>query len=109
MTEKQLENAILQALTSNGHFVIKLRDQNSFRDGTYQKSSPFQIRGVSDLVVYLDHGVAVWLEIKTPTGRQSKYQKAFEKRITDLGHHYVIARSVGDAVVSIGKIIKTLK
>ncbi len=98
VTETQIEMAICDALTMLGYFVVKLKDQSAFRDGSYRRGSKYQIKGVSDLVVYGDLGKCIWIEVKTATGVQSEAQKAFEKRITDLGHTYLMVRSVKEAV-----------
>lgn len=106
ISESQIETAICQALTRNGHFVVKNKDQSAFRDGAYRKGSPWQIRGVSDLTVFLNDGITVWLEVKTPTGVQSPHQKAFEEKINSLGHYYFVVRSIGQAVTAIGSVLK---
>jgi hypothetical protein len=53
--------------------------------------------GVSDLVVVLP-GKILFLEIKTPTGKQSESQKVFQSMVESLGHQYAIARSVEDVI-----------
>lgn len=55
------------------------------------------LSGVSDLCVMLPEGKTLWVEVKTPTGRQSETQKAFQKRAGELGHSYCIWRSIDDA------------
>jgi hypothetical protein len=36
----------------------------------------------------------VWVEVKTPTGRQSPKQVAFQKMIEEMGFEYYIVRSL---------------
>jgi hypothetical protein len=57
--------------------------------------------GVSDLVVILP-GRVLFLEVKTPTGRQSPAQKTFQQIVESLGHSYVLVRSVEEALFSCG-------
>ena len=53
------------------------------------------LAGVSDLMVMRacggDHGL--WIEMKTPKGRQSEAQKEFEKNATDEGYAYALCRT----------------
>jgi hypothetical protein len=53
--------------------------------------------GASDLLVVLKNKV-IFLEVKTPTGRQSEAQKIFQKIVESLGHEYYIVRSVDEAL-----------
>ncbi len=53
--------------------------------------------GVPDLVIVLQHGRVYWVELKTPTGRQSTHQKLFQEVVERRGHKYEIWRSVADA------------
>lgn len=55
------------------------------------------LSGVSDLCVMLLEGKTLWVEVKTPVGRQSETQKAFQKRAWELGHCYQVWRSIDDA------------
>ena len=52
-------------------------------------------KGISDLIAIKD-GLTVYIEVKTETGRQSEYQKQFERIVTDHGGKYYLARSVND-------------
>lgn len=52
-------------------------------------------KGISDLIAIKD-GLTVYIEVKTETGRQSEYQKQFERIITDHGGKYYLARSTAD-------------
>jgi len=98
LSEKEIEQAILRKLNKLGHFTIKLKDQAAMRNGSYQKGSAFQIRGVSDLVVFKSSGACIWLEIKNAKGKLSEYQERFKNKIQSLGHRYEVVRSVDDAV-----------
>ena len=51
------------------------------------------LRGASDTIVLLP-GVALFMECKTTIGVQSPAQKEFQERVTDLGFHYYIFRSL---------------
>jgi hypothetical protein len=51
------------------------------------------VAGVSDLIVVQPDRV-VFVELKTPTGRQSPEQIEFEKTVTSLGFEYMLVRSL---------------
>ena len=50
-------------------------------------------KGVADLILWLGPET-IYMEVKTPTGRQSDAQKRFQKRCEDSGRRYVVVRSV---------------
>ena len=52
-------------------------------------------KGISDLIAIRD-GRTVFIEVKTQTGRQSDYQKEFQKVCEAHGCRYILARSVND-------------
>lgn len=71
--------------------------------------------GVSDLILAVQsegYG-ALFIEMKTSKGKQTEYQKAFERAVTAQGYKYAICRSLTDfqEVVDkyIGKAKKPLK
>ncbi|MBQ7417705.1 MAG: VRR-NUC domain-containing protein [Acidaminococcaceae bacterium] len=52
-------------------------------------------RGFPDLTAMKD-GRTIYIEVKTATGRQSDYQKEFQKVCEAHGCKYILARSVND-------------
>jgi Holliday junction resolvase len=52
-------------------------------------------RGLSDLQA-LKNGRSVFIEVKTARGRQSEYQKEFQRMVEGAGLEYVLARDVSD-------------
>lgn len=70
-------------------------------EATYRNKQYFQetgaMAGVSDLVVVLPNKI-LFIELKSKTGRQSVDQKAFEKKIKDLGYEYHIIRTLDDFI-----------
>lgn len=55
-------------------------------------------KGVSDLVILLEQGKSLYVEIKTPQGKQSPDQIDFQARIENLGHTYLLWRSLDDCM-----------
>ena len=51
--------------------------------------------GAADLMILVD-GKAMFLEVKTPTGRQTVHQERFERTVNHAGCPYAVVRSVGD-------------
>ena len=51
--------------------------------------------GLSDLVAVRD-GRVVHIEVKTPKGRQSDWQKRFQRKLEAAGGEYVLARGIED-------------
>ena len=82
-TETKIQNAVRTALRRDGYYVI--RHQQGL--GAH--------RGLSDLTAIKD-GRTIYVEIKTPTGRQSDWQREFQKSIEQHGGIYVLVRSVED-------------
>jgi hypothetical protein len=58
--------------------------------------------GASDILVILP-GRVIFLEVKTPTGRQSPAQKVFQEIVESLGHEYRLVRSVDEALAAVKK------
>jgi len=54
--------------------------------------------GWPDLVVLLPDGRFFGIEVKAEKGRQSKAQKLMQQQFEDLGHTYILARSVDDVI-----------
>lgn len=111
MAEKQIERAICERLSLDGHFVVKLKDQALSVGGKYRRGSSYEIRGVSDLLVITQaHGIAVtiYLEVKTETGEQSDAQRIFQEKIESYGHYYIIARSHSEAKEKVDMILNNV-
>lgn len=108
MAEKQIERAICERLTLDGHFVVKLKDQALKVGSQYRRGSSFEIRGVSDLLVITQSKgvpVTIYLEVKTETGKQSDAQKRFQEKIEAYGHYYIVCRSHHEAKKKVDAIL----
>ncbi len=81
--ETKIQNDIRNALRLDGYIVF--RHQQGL--GAY--------KGFSDLTALKD-GRTLYIEVKTPTGKQSDWQKAFQHEIELHGGIYILARSVDD-------------
>lgn len=97
MTESQLQDAIRLELGRDPDLVLWRNNVGLawMRNGTpvrFGVGGP----GASDLVGVF-RGRAVFVEIKTPTGRQSPEQRTFQQLVERKGGTYVVLRSVEDA------------
>jgi|SaaInlLV_10m_DNA_2_1039722.scaffolds.fasta_scaffold04001_8 hypothetical protein len=100
MSEKQIENAILDYLNLIGFFAFKVKDQAQFINGSYRKPGRHCVRGVSDIIA-VKNGKVLFIEVKTDTGRQSEHQKEFERCIQNTGGGYYVVRSLGECEILI--------
>ncbi len=66
------------------------------------QEGPFGKEGVADLYC-LKNGRHVWIEVKTPKGKQSDKQKEFQDNINHSGGEYYLVRSMDDAMNLFGK------
>lgn len=91
--ETKLQNAIRAELSKAG--IVRRNNVGTFLT---VNGNPINIGlpGEADLTLFAKGGKTVFVEVKTPTGRQSKQQKAFQKRVEELGFEYMIARSLED-------------
>ena len=66
------------------------------------------LAGVADLfLMYPSRShCGLWIEIKTPAGRQSESQKAFEKKAIENGYKYVIIRDLDSFIQTINEYLK---
>ena len=81
--ESGIQNAIRDYLRRQGWYVVKI----------HQSLGSFKV--IADLHAIRD-GRSLWLEIKTPRGKQSEHQAAFGCAILAHGGEYLVARSVED-------------
>ena len=56
-------------------------------------------KGISDLVFFhpIIHNI-IFLEVKTPKGELSEYQKKFRDMVEKHGYIYLVARSIDDII-----------
>ncbi|WP_051688322.1 hypothetical protein [Desulfofalx alkaliphila] len=84
-TEAHIQRQIRDYLQWHGWFVVKIHQSL----GSY--------KGIADLYA-IKNGRSVWIEVKTPRGRQSQHQEKFQRDIEDHGGEYMVARCVEDVM-----------
>lgn len=93
--EKEIEWECLTYLAKEGWWPWKNPTIGVYdaKTGSYRRpSNVFAINGASDIIAIRD-GVVIFVEVKTPRGRQSKRQKIFQENITKRGGYYFLVRS----------------
>jgi hypothetical protein len=95
-TEHQIESAIWQILRASGYYCFKHKDQSKRVNGAYRKCQ-MSINGVADLCVFVN-GRVIYLEVKTPTGKQSADQIEFERMCKKNNIPYHIVTSAKQAL-----------
>lgn len=111
--ETIIQNEILRAIGPRADLYIARRNVGTARDPNTGRVVRFGVPGEADLQGVLAvacrcgrfHGVAVALEVKTPTGRQSKAQRRWEQAWTRRGGVYAVVRSVEDAEQALARTI----
>ena len=83
--ESDIQTAIRDHLRMTGWFVVKIHQSL----GSY--------KGIADLYA-IKGGRSVWIEVKTPRGRQSKHQVRFQCDVEAHGGEYLLARDVDDVI-----------
>ena len=96
--EDKIQAGIVNLLRQNGFLVFSVPNggQRSAITGALLKKTG-ALAGVSDLIIVLE-GRVVFVEVKTPTGRQQDTQKIFQGKVEQLGHRYEIWRNISDCV-----------
>ena len=100
--EAKLQSAIVKAYHAAGVFCHSVPNEaagsNAVRQGQFVSMGLKP--GVADLVVWLPEGIA-YVEVKTPTGKQSPAQERFQARCVSYGVPYYVVRSVSGAMALI--------
>lgn len=93
MTEQRIQYEICMYLQSQGIYFFSIPLEATKGKGNF--TSTGMRPGTSDMVIVLP-GRVIFVEVKNEVGQQRPAQKLFQKRVEELGHLYVLARSVED-------------
>lgn len=90
--ETAIQNRIRDFLRMHGWYVMR------------HQQSLGSLKGMSDLTAIKD-GKTIYVEVKTPRGHQSQYQKEFQREIESHGGTYILARGIEDVEqIASGKV-----
>jgi hypothetical protein len=97
MTESTIQHSIIQYLQLRRVFAFSVPNEGhgGQRHRALHMKALGQRNGVSDIIALLPSR-AIFLEVKTDTGRQSPAQHDFEETVKSLGFEYYVVRSVED-------------
>ena len=101
MKESEIQRAILDYLASKG--ILAFRQNTGAMAGEYNGKKRFMrfgVPGMADILAFVP--VPLWIEVKTPTGKQSEYQRSFQAQVQAYGHRYILARCVEDVAAEVG-------
>ena len=94
--EAKIQCAIIQYLQLRHIYAFSVPNERKASPQTMGRLISAGLRsGVSDLILWIGP-LTIYMEVKTPTGKQSESQKRFQKRCEETGRIYVIVRSVDD-------------
>jgi len=94
MHEKQIQNDILRAFGTVPSLRLWRANVGAARIG--DRVIRFGIPGQADLTGILPDGRRLEIEVKSPTGRQTPDQQAFQRIIEKFNGLYILARSTND-------------
>lgn len=75
--------------------IFSVPNESKSKQETLQKMAIGMMPGVSDVVIVREREV-IFVEVKTPTGRQSPSQKEFQNAVESLGFRYLLVRGLED-------------
>lgn len=118
MKESEIQRAILDYLAAKG--ILAFRMNTGAMAAEYNGKKRFMrfgVPGMADILAFttlhtgerdmygkgeITYSEPLWIEVKTPTGKQSEYQKSFRAQVQAHGHRYIIARCVEDVEEVVG-------
>jgi VRR-NUC domain len=104
MKESLIVTAIqqyLQLLENQGKLVYQRNNSGSTKIGN--NFIRFGKTGSPDLYVFLPNGKTLMIEVKNDKGKLSEGQKEFQEKITNLGHEYIVVRSLDEVIKCLTK------
>jgi len=97
-TEAKIQAAIVQYLQILGIFVFSVPNERKTSPQAMGRLISMGLRpGVSDLILWIGDKT-IYMEVKTPKGRQSEAQKRFQKRCEESGRIYCVVHSLDEAM-----------
>lgn len=93
LTEQMIQKSCMDYLRLKGYFCYKINNVGIKKsNGSY---IPSQTKGLPDCVFHTDEVVS-YIEFKTPIGKLSEHQMAFQKNCYDNNIPYFVIRSLDD-------------
>jgi len=103
--EKDIQNSICEYLSLKKHFFWRqnntpIAQGNGHGGYFFRAMSKYALKGVPDIICFdkTGTGIAIFLEVKRPSGKQSVEQKTFENLARGVGAEYYVVRSIDDLI-----------
>lgn len=103
-TEAKIQAEIVKFLQSQGLLFCSVPNEAAGKNAAIRMAQLKTLglkSGAPDLIVFLDGGKIVCLEVKSPTGSQSPAQIDFAQKLAERSHAYFIVRTVQEAADAI--------
>jgi hypothetical protein len=117
-SEKEIQHSILELLRLEGIYALRINTGSAWANGR-PISHHSGGKGIADIIAFpvvtmwpwgaertfkvMDLNnqptkipTVLWIEVKSPKGRQTPEQKSFEQHAIEMGQHYLLARSLED-------------
>jgi hypothetical protein len=96
--EKDVLRAILHYLTLRKVWHRRINSGGAMLAGHGGKGQfvRFGAPGMPDILARGSQGAVIWIEVKSPTGKQTPDQKEWQVDAEHFGDIYILARSLGD-------------
>lgn len=109
-SESKLQKDVAKVFEDAGLLTIRINSsvqwtEHGTRLASYRIVNTNATAGLADIIVMYD-GRAAFVEVKTPTGRQSATQVKFAETAARFGMVYVIVRSLDDARMFVRMFMK---
>lgn len=97
MAETDIQRAICDYLAIKKHFFWRNNNTPIFdtKRQTFRAMPKYTMKGRPDIEVIKD-GWYIALEVKKPKGKQSEFQKEFERLVKEAGGEYHVVHSIDD-------------
>ena len=96
MTEAEIQQAILREFGARSDMRLWRANVLVAKDPKTGRVVRAGVRGQADISGIRAGGQRIEIEVKTPNGRQSKEQRAWQRMIERFDGIYILARSVQD-------------
>lgn len=96
VTEAQTQRAVIEYLAAKRYFYLRMNSGSL--PNAQGRPVRFGTPGCADIMAILPSKLPMWLEIKSPTGKQSPEQKAFQEEVEAHGHMYMVVRNISELI-----------
>lgn len=106
--EAKIQAEIVKHLQTEKYLFCSIPNEAAGKDAAIRMAQLKTLglkSGAPDLLIFLDGGVLLCLEVKSLTGRQSPAQIDFEAELKTRGFQYFVVRSLEEAKKVLDKMI----